>query len=197
MELGRAPIRVRSGARQRGFSLVEVLVAVALVGFALLAIAPLFTSSQRANAVGWDFSVLNTSAKGRLEELLQANFADARLAVPDGSTIGTTGVVGKLYVDETPNTRVVNGVTTSFPYDLVYTVQNFRLQDITDLRAPDPTLARTDASVDWNVLLDVKYITVYAGSGRRFLQGSSYALAPGFSSLLTGKQIRMSAIKAP
>jgi prepilin-type N-terminal cleavage/methylation domain-containing protein len=187
----------RHRAGQGGFTLVEALVAVAIVAFALLAIAPLFTGGANANAVGWDLSVLNTLAKGRLEELLQANFNDARLAVPAGSTIGSTGVVGKLYIDATPNTRAVSGLTTSYPYDVVYTVQNFRLQDITNARAPDPSLARTDAAADWNRLLDVKYIQVYGGSRRRFLQGSSYALAPGFSSLLTGKQIRMSAIKAP
>ncbi len=182
-----------------GFTLVEVLVAMLLMALAMLAIAPLFANSMKSNATGWDFSVLNDLARQKLENLLQMNYSDTRLTVPDGSTvtIDGTSVTGKLFVDDNPNTVTINGQTYTYPYELVYVVQDYLLSDIPTTGAPDPANAKVDTDSTWSSGTSAKLITVYAASGRRSLQGSAYTSSGVLSSASNGKQIRMSAVKTP
>jgi len=188
----------RPEAAERGFTLVEVLVAVLLMGLAMLAIAPLFANSLRSNATGWDYSVLNALAKQRLEELLQCNFNDPRLAVPASAAFD--GNPGQLYRNLVPATETVNGVATQFPYELVYVVRDFPSAAIpSNGSMPDPISAVDDANASWISSPGIKMITVIAASSRAGLQGSAYkgnSLGNSLSSTATGKQIRMSAFKA-
>ena len=189
---------MRDRRPDRGFSLAEVLVAVLLMALTMLAIAPLFANSMRSNAVGWDYSVLNALAKQRLEELLQYNFNDPRLAVPASATFD--GNPGQLYRNLVPSTETVNGVATEFPYEIVYVVRDFPLSAIpSDGSMPDPVSAVDDANGNWVSNPGIKMITAIAASSRAGLQGSAYAgnsLGTSLSSAATGKQIRMSAFKA-
>src|SRR5712692_10379761 len=59
--------RCRSG--QRGLTLVELLIAVALLGFILLGIAPLFIASVKSNYSANEYTSANTLARDKLEEL--------------------------------------------------------------------------------------------------------------------------------
>lgn len=182
-----------------GFTLVEVLVSLLLMALAMLAIAPLFANSMKSNATGWDFSVLNDLARRKLENLLQMGYSDTRLAVPTGSTvtIDGTSVAGKLFVDANPNTVTIDGQTTTYPYELVYVVQDYLLADIPTSGAPDPAKATVDSDATWSAGSSAKLITVYAASGRSSLQGSAYTSSGLLSSTSKGKQIRMSAVKTP
>jgi prepilin-type N-terminal cleavage/methylation domain-containing protein len=192
----RKPMRKQ---RSEGFTLVEVLVALALGAVCLLFIAQLFLNGIRSNAVAWDYTALNSLARQRLEELLQYNFNDPRLAVPAGSTVtlGGTAQKGKLYLDQSPNTQTVSGNTISYPYELVYVVQDFHLTDLVNTGNPDPLSATVDTDGTWDHNHDVKYVTVIAASQRSGLQKTTYDLAGGLSALATGKQIRIGAVKAP
>ncbi len=149
---------------RRGFTLVEVLVALALGAVCVLAVAPMFVAGMKSNAVGWDYSALNALARQRLEELLQFNFTDPRLAVAGGSTVTIDGVsqFGKLYVDQNSNTQSDGTDSASFPYTLVYIVQDFRLSDIVSTGNPAAAKATTDLDATWDNTKDVKYITVIA-----------------------------------
>jgi prepilin-type N-terminal cleavage/methylation domain-containing protein len=184
---------------EQGFSLVEVLVSVALMAIAMISIAPLFLGALRTNAVGWDYSVLNALAKSKLEEVLQYNFNDPRLSVPTNSTIALDGVsfIGQLYLTETPTTQTVSGYTTSYPYELIYMVSDYKLADLPSGSTTDPAKATYDGSGGWNPQSDLKYITVICASQRSFLERSPYSVATGLSVSASGKQIRMSAIKSP
>lgn len=208
---------MKSTNRSSGFSLVEVLVAIALLAVAMLALAPLFTGGMRSNAVGWDYSMLNTLAKQRLEEVLQYNFADARLAVPAGATAtiddpanpgSTITVTGQMYTNQLPLTQTVGGATSSFPYKTVYMVQDYRLADIPQTGLPLAANAKADNDATWNARQDVKLVTVIGLSIRQLqgdlkagtgYTGSPYTVAMFHltANELPGKQIRMSAIKSP
>lgn len=196
----------------RGFSLIEVLVALGLLAVAMLFIAPLFTGGLRSNAVGWDYSVLNSLAKQKLEEVLQYNFLDPRLAVPNGATVTiddptqpgaskSITVNGQLYTNESSLTQSVGGMTSTYPYKTVYVVQDFLLTSIplpgSTPNYPDPTQAQWDPTQPpagqpyptpavgvWSPYRDVKLVTVYGLSIRK-LQGD-YTMADVSSLKTTG-----------
>ncbi|HET9794176.1 MAG TPA: type II secretion system protein [Thermoanaerobaculia bacterium] len=196
------------GRRVRGFTLVEVLIALALMAIAMLAIVPLFANSMKSNAVGQDFASLNALAKERLEEILQYNFTDARLTVPTGAEVtldvaGTpTLVAGQLYRNMHPLTQTDGTVSLSYPYELVYVVQDYNLDAF---GRPDFTTAVDDSDASWTAKTGVKLITVFAASSRESLSGTTYNLGSNttdptkllLSSGSTGKQIRISAVKSP
>ena len=184
----------------RGFTLVEVLVAMGLMAMAVLAIAPLFVGSLKSNGAGQDLSQLNALAKQQLEELLQYNFTDARLAVATGKTVSiinqdgtTTTTSGQLYRNEIPTTQTDGSTTISFPYRLYYMVQDFPITSIVNGAVPTPSTAVDDSSSNY-----VKMITVFVASSREGLQATGYGKnfqAGILPASLGGKQIRMSAIK--
>ncbi|MGH9442094.1 MAG: type IV pilus modification PilV family protein [Thermoanaerobaculia bacterium] len=184
--------------RPSGFTLVEVLVALAIGAICVLAVAPMFVAGMKSNAIGWDYSALNSLARQRLEEILQYNFTDPRLAVAGGSTVTIDGVsqAGRLYVDQNSNTQSDGTVSISFPYTLVYIVQNYHLSDIVSAGNPAASKATTDADGTWDNTRDVKYVTVIAAASRSSLGGTAFSktlTGAGFS----GKQIRISALRAP
>jgi len=87
----------RRRSSQRGLTLIEVAVAMTLLAFGLLAIAPLFASSVKTNAASNQLGNANGLAGEKLEELIGYPATDVRLAVADGSNaaaapgITTTG----------------------------------------------------------------------------------------------------------
>jgi prepilin-type N-terminal cleavage/methylation domain-containing protein len=64
---------------QRGLTLVELLIALALLGFVLLGITPLFIASVKSNYAGNEYTSINMLARDRLEQLMNLPFNDAQL----------------------------------------------------------------------------------------------------------------------
>jgi prepilin-type N-terminal cleavage/methylation domain-containing protein len=79
------PIGSRSGhgpcSREKGLTLVELLIAVALLGFILLGIAPLFIASVKSNYSGNEYTSVNMLARDRLEGLMNLSFTNTQLDV--------------------------------------------------------------------------------------------------------------------
>ena len=178
--------------------------ATTIMAIGLLGIAPLFTLSLTSNAAGDDFSKLNAFAKQQLEQCLQYGFDDPRLAVPAGAslTIVDEGGVshawtGQLYRNEIVTSRTVGGVTTTVPFELVYTVQNFTIDRLTASAPPDPAVGVDDDDAAWRAGNGGKLITVYAGARRRSGGGTSYTRAGVLSAAARGKQLRLMAYKTP
>ena len=69
-----------------GFSMIEVLVAAAILTTIALGLVPLYSRAIRSNVEGFDYTQVSNFAKSRAEEFLQLPFAHALLVVPDGST---------------------------------------------------------------------------------------------------------------
>lgn len=63
-----------------GVTLVELLVAIALLGFIFLGIAPLFIGSVKSNYSANEYTSLNNLARDRLEQLMTLPFNDPQLA---------------------------------------------------------------------------------------------------------------------
>jgi prepilin-type N-terminal cleavage/methylation domain-containing protein len=190
--------------QSRGFTLVEVLVATALMACGLLGIAPLFTNSLTSNAAGEDFSKLNALAKQQLEQCLQYGFDDPRLGVPTGASftiLDESGAshtyTGQLYRNEIATSQSVGGVTGTIPYELVYTVQDFTIDRLSATATPDPATAVVDTDATWKANNGGKLITVYAATRRRSGSGTSYTRAGILSAAARGKQIRLMAYKSP
>jgi Tfp pilus assembly protein PilV len=100
--------------RESGLTLVEVLVATLVLGLALLALAPMFTSAVRTNASAYQLTNTNTLAREKLEELSGYPRSDPRLtvtaganaAVPTGtSTTGTGSIVAACLTNPSTGTR--------------------------------------------------------------------------------------------
>jgi prepilin-type N-terminal cleavage/methylation domain-containing protein len=71
---------------QRGFSVIEVLIAAAIFLIVALGILPLFTQAIRNNLAGRDSTDVSNLGKSRVEELMQVPFDT--LIVPVGQTVG-------------------------------------------------------------------------------------------------------------
>lgn len=72
-----------SASRSSGVTLVELLIAIALLGFVLLGIASLFIASVKSNYSANEYTSLNNLARDRLEQLMTVPFNDPQLAVGD------------------------------------------------------------------------------------------------------------------
>ena len=77
--------------RQRGMTLIEVLVALSILAIAILALAPLFTMSVRTNASAHQLTNANTLAREKLEEMSGYPRSDTRLKIPDQSNASGPG----------------------------------------------------------------------------------------------------------
>ncbi len=84
----------RTERRERGLTLIEVAIAMALMSFGLLAIWPMFAGSVKTNASSNQLGNANNFAGEKLEELIGYPATDPRLAVPDGANAAAApGVV--------------------------------------------------------------------------------------------------------
>lgn len=145
--------------RESGLTIVEVPIALALLAFGLLAMAPMFTGAVRTNASAFNLTNANTLAREKMEELIGYPSTDPRLgvpatanaAVPVGTTTTGTGsiVATSTYCDNDlprwykPSTGGVSTAATSpgvgwflFPYTRTYTVEQFREDLTTRVVAP-------------------------------------------------------------
>lgn len=135
----------RFATDERGFSLLELLVALLILSFVALGIASLFSHAQLTNASGYDYAVLASEARRSLEDLLATPFNDAAL-------VDTAGTPRQL-------------TTARRGFDIRYTVQDFQVLTWNQLTTPPWPVAATAAEAN------LKQITLRVGSTTRFLTG--------------------------
>jgi len=138
---------------QRGMSLVELLVAMAILAVVMLSVIGLFTQSISLNASGMDYSRINDLARDRLEGLLGCRYDSGELTVPAGLTVA-----------EFPND--IDQASADRLLDRTYKVEELNLSKTGD-----------DATTDLSTPVAggtgrLKAITVTVASGRTFLSGS-------------------------
>jgi prepilin-type N-terminal cleavage/methylation domain-containing protein len=155
--------------REAGLTLVELLIAVALLGIVLLGIAPLFIASVRSNYSAFEYTSIHNLARDRLEQLMNLPFTDQQLA--DGT-----------YVNDLPTTLPdpATGIPPSNvrnPLERTYTIDNY---------TTSPPLATGDNYVltaVGTVPCDFKLITVTVRSisgGTNLGIGARTAAVSGF-----------------
>ena len=75
------------GITERGLSIVEVMIAAALLLIIALGILPLFSRSIISNRQGLDSTEVSNMARTQMEEYVQLPFNHQMLTVPDGSEV--------------------------------------------------------------------------------------------------------------
>ena len=157
-----------SRRREAGFSLIEVLVAAAILLVIALGLVPLYVRSIRSNVEGFDYTQVANSAKSRAEEFLQYGFNDARLTVPGGQDSLEVqdfySVEQDRWVDEADWPPVEDDQVL---FTRTATVRQF---SITDLATPIPGGAGSEA-------VHLKEITVTVEGSRTAVLGGGKRIA--------------------
>lgn len=81
MKIRRTP---EAGGRQSGFSMVESLVAAAIIGIVAIGILPLFTRAMVDNMAGADYTRVTNYAKSKEEDFTRMPFLQQTIQVPAG-----------------------------------------------------------------------------------------------------------------
>ncbi|HEX4440718.1 MAG TPA: prepilin-type N-terminal cleavage/methylation domain-containing protein [Thermoanaerobaculia bacterium] len=109
--------RILRRGREAGLTLVELLISMALLGFVLLGIAPLFIASVKSNYSAFEYTSIHNLARDRLEQLMNLPFTDAQLN--SGSFLNDLPTTLPDPVTGIPPSTMKNTLSRT------YTVQNF------------------------------------------------------------------------
>lgn len=94
------PECLRLPASQKGFTLLEVLVALVILSVGLLGMASLTASVVRTNSFSDDFTTATALAQDKLEELINFSFADADLSDTSSTNNSTAGLLSTSDTDQ-------------------------------------------------------------------------------------------------
>jgi type II secretory pathway pseudopilin PulG len=94
------------GRHAEGFTLVETIVALFLIGLAVLAAAPMFMYATQVNAIGADFGTGGAMAVERMEQLRATPYAN--LVAGGGLTADTNGFFDASDPDYTVRWQITN-----------------------------------------------------------------------------------------
>ncbi|HEU5250079.1 MAG TPA: hypothetical protein VFW15_08830 [Thermoanaerobaculia bacterium] len=154
-------------ARERGLTIIEVPVALAMLGFGLLAMAPLFTGAVRTNASANQLTNANTLAREKMEELIGFPSTDPRLWVPDSqSSAEFANDLPNWYNPSTGATSPAPATSSPgvgwfvFPYTRTYKVEQFREDLVTAVVTPSATCATAWGTATCPGTFGVKLLTV-------------------------------------
>lgn len=105
-----------SGATQRGFTLVETIVAVALVGVAVVGVLSIIGVSARSSSRGRESATLLQLARAQVETIQQAPFQSNPASytiispIPEGFSVSVTSTdPGTTYTYASPAPTVISG----------------------------------------------------------------------------------------
>ena len=123
--------------REGGFTLIEVMVAIAILSFGILAVATMQTSAMRANFRGYRVTEATTLAQDRIEYLITQPFDDLVAGLdqadpdPDNPRSDITYDVVQFMVDpDDPS------VTTAWLITVKVQLQGEKEREITFIRIP-------------------------------------------------------------
>src|ERR1700724_1487162 len=75
-----------TGSRQGGFSMIESLIAAAIIGIVAIGILPLFTRAMVDNMAGADYTRVTNYAKSKEEDFTRMPFLQQTIQMPAGQT---------------------------------------------------------------------------------------------------------------
>jgi len=163
--------RERIRARQdAGFSMIEALIAAAILLIIALGLIPLFTRSIIDNNSGNDATQVTNHGKTQLEDLIQLPFNHQRLDVPGGGDVGQaveTWTTGALNRTADSNERWWQGATPpTGSGEVLWTRRtNVRQYSINDL--DDGVLDNPQPGGTQPVFIQLKELEVQLENGKR------------------------------
>jgi prepilin-type N-terminal cleavage/methylation domain-containing protein len=118
------------GRGERGLTMIEMLIAVALLGFILLGILPLFIGSVKSNFSANEYTSIHNLSRDRLEQLMNLPFVDAQLVpgvhFPTGAT--RTDDLPPILPDPATGVPPTTGGVVN-PFTLSYQVMQWQIPD--------------------------------------------------------------------
>lgn len=155
-------MKTRGRRPESGLTVVEMLLALALLGFVLLGITPLFVASVKSNYSGNEYTSINMLARDRLERLMNMPFTDGDLAAGDHCVNDLSATL--------PDPKTGLPGTVPNPFKLTYTVNQYQIPGACPTCGPavaanaafTPTLVTTAGNVFQYKRIDV---TVTSGTG--------------------------------
>ena len=115
---------MRAGRRgERGLTVIEMLIAVALMGFILLGILPLFIGSVKLNFSANEYTSVHNLCRDRLEQLMNLPWNDAQLT----PSVHTNDLPPVLPDPATGVPPATGGIAN--PFTLSYQVTQYRAPD--------------------------------------------------------------------
>src|SRR5262249_52691371 len=106
---------------ESGLTLIELLIAVALLGIVLLGIAPLFIASVKSNYSANEYTSIHNLARDRLEQLMSLPVTDPQLS----AVTGTFPDALPLRLPD-PTTGLPTATSPNNPFLRTYEVHHFR-----------------------------------------------------------------------
>lgn len=126
---------------ERGFTLIEVMIASGILSFEILAVIAMFASSMRMNAFSQKLTNASSLAQGRLEQAKNTPYINLSLPLgADREYISGTGLVAHF-------DRDLNALNMSVPAEAERTVYTRTLSLQAD--APVPGMTVATARVFW------------------------------------------------
>jgi prepilin-type N-terminal cleavage/methylation domain-containing protein len=154
--------------RQRGMSLVEVLIAMLIISVIAIGIVPLFARSARQNREGSNYTVMTNVVRSSLEEYLQIALDSPQLTLAPGTSEKLTNQ----YLDPLTKQWVTFVAPTEPPSTSLYqrsiAVQQFTAGDLLDDGSLDNPLDGAASKQDVHIKLvrvSVRPLWGRAGSG--------------------------------
>jgi type II secretory pathway pseudopilin PulG len=170
----------RLSSLEAGFSMIEALIAAAILLIIALGLIPLFTRSILDNNSGNDATQATNHGKTRLEDLIQLPFNHQRLEVPAGAQVGQsveTWTTGALNQTGDPNERWWDGTAPpAGSGEALWTrttrVRQFSVNDLDDGVLDNPQPGGTQP-----IFVQLKEVEVQLENGKRgTLLGGNQAL---------------------
>lgn len=159
------------GVRRRGeagFSMIEALIAAAILLIIAIGMIPLFARSMVNNALGSDYTQATTYGKSNIEKIAKGTFESKDLTLTAGTSLQRVEYVEKPATKGTPVTDLDWKYTVTNNNALVWTrttrVRQFKVTAIDDGVLLDTEVAAAGADPqDWQI----KEVSSLLDSGKR------------------------------
>jgi len=114
--------------RSKGFTLIEVLLALFLLAIGVLAAAPMFIYAMRGNAAGADFGSAGAIAVERMEVLRSTHFLDLDAGgdLTSDATVGSVDYFDNSNADFTVRWQIADNITPANTKNITVRVQAVR-----------------------------------------------------------------------
>jgi Tfp pilus assembly protein PilV len=178
------PWRHRPAVRrgEAGFSLIEALIAAAILLIIALGLLPVFSRAINDNVTGNDATQATNGSRTQLEELLQMPFNNQRVVVPAGKTeVETKDFYTRAKSDAGTDTYQIGSATEGWTttttdrgpvlWNRTTTVQQYGITDLNDGKLDTPLDGSTQAN-----FVHLKQIQVLVENPKKDLFGNGQGI---------------------